>query len=68
VRPQAILASHSEFPGTERLDPRQVAFWESRGITVMHQGTTGGVTIRIDGNGDLLLEGYVDGSVVRLRR
>lgn len=68
VRPQAIIARHSDFPATERLDPRQVAFWESRGITVVHQGKTGGVTIRVDGDGDLLLEGYVDGSVVRLRR
>ncbi|RYD38689.1 MAG: hypothetical protein EOP87_01140 [Verrucomicrobiaceae bacterium] len=68
VRPQAIIASHSDFPGTERLDPRQVAFWESRGIAVVNQGKAGGVTIRIDGNGDLLIAGYVDGSVVRLRR
>jgi len=68
VQPQAIIASHSDFPAAERLDPRQVEFWESRGITVLKQGETGGVTLRIDGNGDLLLAGYVDGSLVRLRR
>lgn len=66
VRPQAIIASHSDFPSAERLDPRQVAFWESRGIAVLNQRNTGGITIRVDEDGALLLEGYVDGSLLRL--
>ncbi len=68
VNPQAIVASHSEFPLEERRKPESVAYWRSRGIQPIHQGQTGGVTIRIDELGDLRLEGFVDQSVVVLKR
>lgn len=68
VNPQAIVASHSPYPAEERLDPKQVAYWRSRGLKVANQADTGGVTIRLAGNGDLLIEGYVDRSVIRLSR
>lgn len=68
VGPRAIVASHSDFPLEERLDPRLTAYWRSLGIAVIDQGKAGGVTIRVDDEGDLTLKGYVDGSAVRLKR
>ena len=62
VNPQAIVASHSEFPPVEKLNPRQVAWWRSQGIRVIHQGAAGGVTIRVDDAGNLRLEGFADHS------
>ena len=68
VNPQAIVASHSDFPPEERLKPDAVRYWRSRGIHAIHQGETGGVTLRIDPSGNLRLEGFVDRSVVILKR
>lgn len=63
VNPQAIVASHSAFPPSEQLKPETVAYWRSRGIQVIHQGETGGVTVRVDEAGNLRLEGFADRSV-----
>lgn len=68
VKPRAVVASHAEFPLEERLDPGQVDYLRSRGISVVNQGVTGGVTIRIAENDDLTLEGFVDRSLVRLKK
>ena len=68
VHPQAIVASHSDFPVTEKLDPQTVDYWRSRGIQVIHQGESGGVTVRVDRAGNLRLEGFVDQSVMILKR
>ncbi len=68
VNPQAIIASHADFPPEENLKPQTVKYWSSRGIEVMHQGQSGGVTIRVDDTGNLRLEGYADRSVVILKR
>jgi competence protein ComEC len=67
VKPQVIVASHADFPIEERLSSRQVEYWKSRGIQVMNQKQTGGVTIRVVGE-TLRLEGFVDGTVVELGR
>lgn len=66
VNPQAIIASHAEFPPEERLSPESVEYWRSRGIQVIHQGEAGGVTVRVDAAGNLRLEGFVSRSVVTL--
>jgi ComEC/Rec2-related protein len=69
VNPRAIIASNSQFPREEHLDLRQAGYWKSRGIHVLNQRDTGGVTIRVEEEtGDLLLEGFVDRSVVRLAK
>jgi beta-lactamase superfamily II metal-dependent hydrolase len=68
VVPQAIVASHAEFPKEERLDPKLANYWRSRGIQVISQKEAGGVTIRISEEGDLLIEGFVDHSQIRLKR
>ncbi|MEO6476710.1 MAG: ComEC/Rec2 family competence protein [Luteolibacter sp.] len=67
VKPQAIIASHSDFPLSENLDPHAVDYWRSLGIKVIHQGESGGVTIRVDPSGDLRLEGFVDHSALILK-
>lgn len=68
VHPQAILASNSSFPIAERLDPRRVSYWRSRGIQVIDQAKSGGVTVSIDDSGALRLEGFADQSVLILKR
>jgi len=65
VNPKVIVASHSEFPIEERLPVRQVDYWKSRGIQVMNQKQTGGVTMRIV-EGKMRLEGFVDQAVIEL--
>lgn len=68
ANPQAIIASHSATPVAEKLGPATVAYWRSRGIHVIHQGESGGVSITIDDAGNLRLEGFVDHSVKVLPR
>jgi len=66
VAPRAIVASNSPFPLEERLDPRKVSWWEKSGIQVLDQRATGGVTIRPEKDGSLVLKGFVDGRELRL--
>lgn len=66
VDPQAIVASHSEFPVSERLNPKRAGYWRSRGIEVVNQANAGGVTLSIDEQGKLRLEGFADNSVITL--
>jgi ComEC/Rec2-related protein len=67
VNPVAIIASNEAFPPEERLQPKQTAFWRASGIQVLDQEQTGAVTLSIDPAGDLLLEGFVDHSSLRLK-
>ncbi len=68
VQPQLIIASHADFPTSESLDSRTVVHWKSRGIQVIHQGESGGVTVQVDNSGNLHLRGFVDGSARVLDR
>lgn len=68
VNPQAIIASHSDFPIVEQLKPETVKYWRSRGIKVIPQGESGGVTLRVDEAENLRLEGFADQSVMVLKR
>ncbi|MEI7956904.1 MAG: ComEC/Rec2 family competence protein, partial [Verrucomicrobiota bacterium] len=67
VHPAAIIASNAEFPIEERLPPQQTAFWRASGIYVFDQEQSGAVTLTIDAAGDLLLNGFVDHSSLRLK-
>jgi ComEC/Rec2-related protein len=67
VNPRAIIASNSQFPVEERLPPGVVEFWKSRGIEVIDQQKSGGVTVRVDAAGDLRLEGYLNAAPVVLK-
>jgi ComEC/Rec2-related protein len=68
VGPQAIIASNSQFPIEERLDPGQADYWKSRSIKVLDQAETGGVTVRVDETGDLRLEGFLSAAPLVLKR
>ncbi len=68
VNPQVIVSSHSAHPAAEQLQPGTVSYWRSRGIQAIHQGKSGGVTIKINPTGDLLLEGFADRSLIKLAK
>ena len=68
VNPRIIIASHADSPVSEKLKPETVDYWRSRGIHVIHQGESGGVSIVVDEAGNLKLEGFVDHSVKVLNR
>ena len=68
VNPRAILASNAAFPIEERLNPRRVAYWQSRQIQVIDPAKTGGVTLTIDPSGTLRLQGFADHSTVLLKK
>ena len=59
VNPQAIIASDASFPASEKLPPGTVDYWKSRGIRVCDQAATGAVTVRVDDDGKLRLEGFL---------
>lgn len=66
VKPKAIIASNASYPAEERLKPEEIDYWSSRGIQVIDQGKTGGVTVRIGSDGELWVDGFVDQSSLRL--
>lgn len=65
VVPRAIIVSNEPFPPEERLDPRQVAYWQGLGIHVFDQAATGGVTLRPTEQG-LEIRGFADDTRVLL--
>jgi len=67
VKPRVIIASNARFPVAERLDPATVAYWQSRGIKVLDQGQTGGVTVRVDAAGNLRIEGFLSAAPLVLQ-
>lgn len=68
VAPRAIIASNSLFPVEERLPKNSVAYWKSRGIEVFDQAETGGVTLRIEEDGSLQIQGFLSAGRVTIRR
>jgi ComEC/Rec2-related protein len=60
VMPQLIIATNAPYPEGESLPPASVAYWRSRGIQVIDQGQSGGVTLHIDPRGNLRAEGFLD--------
>lgn len=63
ANPQVVIASHSDFPVAERLSDTAVGYWKNRGMSVFHQGETGAVTLRVQADGCLRVEGFLDGSL-----
>jgi competence protein ComEC len=66
VQPQAIVASNHAFPVEERLDPTSADYWKSRGIRVIDQADSGGVTIRVQDSGELRIEGFLSAAPLLL--
>jgi ComEC/Rec2-related protein len=68
VNPRAIIASNSSHPEGEAVPPNAIAYWKSRGIHVIDQRESGGVTLRVDESGELRIEGFLGPEPVILRR
>jgi len=68
VNPRAIIASNAAHPPEERLPESQAAYWRSRGIHLVDQGKTGGVTVKVERGGAMAIRGFVDGSELRLEQ
>ena len=67
VQPRVIIASNARFPIAERLAPAALAYWRSRGIQVVDQGAAGGVTVRVDAAGALIIEGFLSAAPLVLQ-
>lgn len=67
VNPAAIIASNASFPIAERLASSTVDYWKSRGIRVIDQAKSGGVTLRVDDGGCLRLKGFLSPRAVRIK-
>ena len=68
VNPLAIIASNPVHPPAEHLPPASAAYWKSRGIRVIDQRESGGVTVRVDDDGALSIDGFLAGGPLRLMR
>lgn len=68
VKPRAIIASHTDFPSEERIPQRWAEHCEEQGIRLFHQGETGAVTLGLEKDGSLEMQGFLDGSELRLPR
>lgn len=68
VNPQAIIASNAAYPEGEALPPATATYWKSRGIRVFDQAQYGGVTLSVDEDGGLRIEGFLGPAPVTLRR
>lgn len=66
VAPRAIIASNADYPKSERLDEAKVGWWRSHGILVHDQKEAGGVTVQVDEQGALRLDGFVNHVSYRL--
>ncbi len=61
VNPQIIIASNSPFPLTEKREPATLDYWKSRGIYVMDQAESGGVTLQMmDDSNRLQVQGFLN--------
>lgn len=68
VAPKAIIASNSAFPVSEHLDPNKVAWWRGQGIEVFDQRESGGVTVRVEKDGALVMEGFANHATGKFTR
>jgi len=68
IAPKAIIASNSVFPVSEHLDPGKVAWWREQGIEVFDQRESGGVTVRVESDGVLVIEGFANHAERRFTR
>ncbi|MGA0846881.1 MAG: ComEC/Rec2 family competence protein, partial [Luteolibacter sp.] len=66
VNPRLIIASNSPFPESEWLPLGAVRYWQSRQILVVDQAESGGVTLSIDEDGSLVVEGFLTKETLRL--
>jgi ComEC/Rec2-related protein len=58
--PAAIIATHADFPESERIPDAWLRRVEKTGISIFHQGHTGMVTLEITPDGSLSVEGFLN--------
>lgn len=68
VNPQAVIASNHAYPPSEQLPVNLASYWKSRDIVVFDQAETGGVTVRIDPEGNLRISGFLGQEAVLRKR
>lgn len=68
VNPRALIASNPRFGTGEQRQPSTIAYWKSRDIHVIDQAVSGGVSMTLDDSGALILDGFLDGSSLRLEK
>lgn len=68
VKPRAIIAGHADFPHAERIPRGWAADCERKGIQLFNQGQTGAVSLIPQADGSLEIQGFMDGSSLRLSR
>jgi ComEC/Rec2-related protein len=66
VQPRAIIASNTSYPENEQLPQTSVEWWKSRGIHVIDQNLSGGLTLTVDDTGALVIEGFLADKPLRL--
>jgi ComEC/Rec2-related protein len=59
VSPRVILAKNPDYPAEERHAPQAVAAWKERGIAFVDKTHAGGVTLTVNGGGDLVISGFL---------
>lgn len=62
VAPQAIVIPRPPGSVVDLYRTAQIVRWRKAGLTIIDQLRTGGLTVTIAGNGDLLFNGYLDES------
>ena len=68
VSPQVIVVPRNGGIKMDGFRGRQRRLWEKDGVRTIDQAETGGLTVTIDLWGKLVLDGFADGSVMKLSR
>lgn len=68
VNPQAIVVAAPAGSEMDRLRVSQAKSWEKNQIIRIDQARTGGLTVTLSPSGDLLLQGFADGSETLLHK
>jgi ComEC/Rec2-related protein len=68
ANPRAIITSNASHPEGEAVPLSAIAYWKSRGIRVIDQRESGGVTLRVHEDGSLRIEGFLGPEPVIIRR
>jgi beta-lactamase superfamily II metal-dependent hydrolase len=62
TQPKAVIATHADFPESERIPPRWDREFEFSGVPLFHQGRTGMVSLLLQEDQSLTIRGFLDGS------
>jgi ComEC/Rec2-related protein len=66
VKPQAIIVASSAGSEMDGHRESQKKSWEKKGMRVIDQTETGGLTVTFTGEGSLVIQGFADGSEIRI--